>query len=729
MDSQETASGSAARRATGVSWPVRSGSIPPLADGFIVRQESAPDLGSALAPGATVVLAPGRAAPVGSRDWLSSCGKTQLAAYYAESMWRSRALDLLVWVVATSRSSVLAGFAEASAAIASDHVGDAESVAGHFVGWLSETTRSWLIVLDDVVNVDDLEGLWPSGPLGRTLITTVTSAPIPRYHPAHVLPVREFSTREALTYLMGRLAADPDQRIGAIDLAADLGCEPPALFQASAVIASSGLSCRDYRDFFAQRRAQLAEAADHERAAAAVTWTIAVEQAERLAPGGGAQYLLALAALLDGHAIPGYVFTAPATCEYLSAGTGSPIDPNRAWSALLNLERVGLLIIDPATTPPTARMSPVVQEAIRAATPQRVADWAAGAAADALLEVWPAEEPQAWMADSLRRCAASLRRAAGDSLWSGGSVHPLLVRAGRSLDGARLTDAAVAYWRELAAANDRILGASSADTLMAGSRLATALMAAGQPAESVAWGQWVLAGRARLLGRDHPDTLAARIGLGRALVSAGTPEAALPILQEAAGDCERVRGAEHLETLAARDELAIGFRSAGKTDEAIRLYKRTLADRERVHGQRHLETMATRQRLAEAYLTDGKVKDAISQLKKLLADRERVQGPDHLDTIVARGILASAYHKAGRMATAVQLYEEACQGYERVLGADHRESLGRRANLAETYYTVGRLTDATTTLRDALERCERALPPGDPLTQAVRESLSNITGE
>jgi tetratricopeptide (TPR) repeat protein len=728
MDSQVTAAGSAAARGTGASWPARSGSVPPLADGFSVRQESAPDLGTALVPGATVVLAPGRAAAAGSRDWLSSCGKTQLAAYYAESLWRSRALDLLVWVVATSRSSLLAGYAEAADAIASDYVGDAESMAGHFVGWLSQTNRSWLVVLDGVRNVKDLEGLWPAGASGRTLITT-NSAGVPGEHPALTLPVRQFSTREALGYLMGRLAADPDQRIGAIDLVADLGCEPPALFQASAVIASSGLSCRDYRDFFAQRRAQLAEAADHDRAAAAVTWTISVEQAERLSPGGGAQYLLALAALLDGEAIPGEVFTAPATCEYLSAGTGPPTDANRAWNALLSLERVGLVIIDAGATPPTARMSPVVQEAIRAATPKRVADRAARAAADALLEVWPPEEPQPWTADSLRRCAASLQRSAGDSLWSGGSVHPLLVRAGRSMDGAGQHRAAVAYWRELAAANDRILGSSSPDTLMAGSRLAMALMASGQTAEAVAWGQWVLAGRTRLLGKDHPDTIAARIDLGRAFVAAGQAEAALPILEEAAGQCERVRGADHPSTLAARDELAIACRSAGKTDEAIRLYKRTLADRERLQGQRDLATMTTRQRLAETYLADGKAKDAISQLKKLLGDREQVQGPDHLDTVVARGSLASAYHSAGRMATAVQLYEEACRGYERVLGADHRETLARRASLAQAYYRVGRLTDATTTLRDTLQRCEQTLPPGDPLTQSVRESLDDIAGE
>jgi hypothetical protein len=41
---------------------------------------------------------------------------------------------------------------------------------------------------------------------------------------------------------------------------------------------------------------------------------------------------------------------------------------------------------------------------------------------------------------------------------------------------------------------------------------------------------------------------------------------------------------------------------------------------------------------------------------------------------------------------------------------------------------VGRLGDAATLLRDTVARCERVLPPGDPLTQAARNSLVNIAG-
>jgi hypothetical protein len=65
-----------------------------------------------------------------------------------------------------------------------------------------------------------------------------------------------FSTPEALKYLAARLAADPDQHGGSIDLADALDCEPAALAQASTVIISSGTRCREYQGDFIRRLAQ-----------------------------------------------------------------------------------------------------------------------------------------------------------------------------------------------------------------------------------------------------------------------------------------------------------------------------------------------------------------------------------------------------------------------------------------------------------------------------------------
>src|ERR1700727_1032118 len=158
MDSRVTATGPVGQ-APAVVWPVRSGAVPSLAHGFSARPEPPPALGSGLVPGAGVALVAGQNAPAGSPDWAGTCGKTQLAAFFTESLWRSRGIDLLLWGSATSRAALLSASASPPAAVSGDH-----------------------------------------------------RVPAP--------PVRAFRPGEALSYLMGRLSAAPDQRIGAIDLVA-----------------------------------------------------------------------------------------------------------------------------------------------------------------------------------------------------------------------------------------------------------------------------------------------------------------------------------------------------------------------------------------------------------------------------------------------------------------------------------------------------------------------------
>ena len=715
------------------SWPIRSGPVPALADGFIARPETAPGLTAALPAGARVALVadladpdafPGPVAAPDAPDWLRSSGKTQLAAVFAESLWQSGGVDLLVWIEATSRASVLSGYATATAAATGrDQSSSCESVAAQFLSWLGETSRSWLVVLDDLTSQANLDGLWPAGPAGRVLVTSADPAAIPS--DMRIVPVGRFSLREASSYLSGRLSADPDKRHGAIELAQDLDLEPVALAQASAVIASSPLSCREYRAHFVRRREQLARSSRTRPSAAAVTWTFSFERAGQLTPAGTAQLLLALAALLDGHGIPQTVFAASAAGDFLAGGSDVPASGEYARAAL---EQVGLLTVDPVTAPPTVRISPVLQAALRAAMPEGMLDRAARSAADALLQAWPEHELPVWPASGLRSCVATLRRITGDLLWDGG-CHPVLVRAGDSLDRARLTGPAVDHWRDLATTGGRLLGGEHPDTMLAGQRLADAYLAAGRADEAIPWFQWILDSLTHKLGPDHRDVIEARRRLGHALVAALQPPAAVTILERTVPQFEQVCGPEHADTLGVRDELAAAYLAAGQYSEAIALYRRTLADRERAQGVRHPETITTRHGLADSYMASGRTKDAVTAYKRVVADRERVLGPDHLDTLTARNNLGAAYQKTGKTAAAELACEQAWAGFERVLGPRHPDTLRSRAGLAQVYSRLGRYGDARVLLRDTVDRLERTLPDGDPLISELRQSLADIGEE
>jgi tetratricopeptide (TPR) repeat protein len=715
------------------SWPVRSGTVPALADGYTNRPETTPGLAAALPTGVAVALVPDREAgpdPVpgaAARDWLRASGKTQLAAAFAESLWQSRGLDLLVWIQATSRAAVLSGYAAATAAATGrDQAISCESVADQFLSWLGETSRSWLVVLDDLADPADLDGLWPTGPAGRVLVTCADAAAIPRA--MRVLPVGLFNSREALSYLMERLSANPGQRLGAIDLVDAMGLEPAALTQASAVIASSTMSCHNYCEYFVQRRKQLTDSSGAPLSASAVTWTLSFDRANQLAPGGSAQSILALAAMLDGHGIPGTVLTAPAAVGYLTGGAEALAGSEAARAALAALEHAALLTVAPVTAPPTVRISPVLQAALRATMPGGMLDQTARVAADALLQAWPEPELPGWPASGLRSCVAALRQIAGNQLWADG-YHPVLLRAGDSLDRARLTGPAVDHWLDLVTTSEQLLGAGHPHTILAAQRLAEALLAAGRPDDAVTWFQRLLDTQAVKLGPDHDDVIGARLRLGHALVAAGQLHSAISVLEGVLSDAEQVHEPEHAGTLGALDELAAAYLAAGLHSDAITLYRRALADRERAQGSRDPQTMTTRHGLADSYLASGLAKEAVSAYKRVVADRERALGPDHLDTIRARYSLGAAYQKTGKAVAAERVYEQARVGFERVLGPRHPDALLSRAELARVYRQLGRYGDARALLRDTVDRLERSPLHDDRLITELREILADIGDE
>ncbi|MBV9205137.1 MAG: tetratricopeptide repeat protein [Actinobacteria bacterium] len=677
----------------------------------------------------TMALVPGSPFAEGRTNWLAASGKTQIAVIMAESLWRSGRIHALIWISATSRASVLSAYVEASVlAFGIEPTGTAESVAARFVSWLNATDQPWLVVLDDLQDATDLDGLWPEGPAGRVVITCTQSSVASARRGIQVVPVGFFSVREALNCLTERLSVNPAQRHGAIDLIEAVGREPLALAHAVSVVANSTLACRDYRDYFVRRRQQIGAAAGEVPSAAAVTWTLSLGQAESLLPGASVRLMLVFVALLDGHGIPSDVFSTPSVTAYLGGAMSShpsTVDSKPSWDALLAIERAGLVTVNRTVASPTIGMNSVLQAAVKLAAPTTVQEPAARAAASALLEIWPDDEPEPWTAASLRLNAASLHNSAADVLWADG-CHPLLLRAGRSLDGARLVGPAVEYWRDLAARCDTKLPPSHPDALVVAGHLADAYLAAGYAGEAVHWYQRVLAERGHELAPGHPAIIAARVSLSKALVRSGEPQDAVTVMDRAVSECEQFRGPRHPDTLNARDDLAEAYQAAGDVGAAIGLLNSNLADRERWQGPRDAETMATRDHLAAAYLAKGKFKDAITHYKRALSDREKVLGRDHPDTLATMANLSAAYRAAGRIPTAMQLSEQCCADSERILGPDHADTLARLARLAHLYYAAGRVGDAITLLHETAMRCERVLPAGDPLTHAVQQSLANL---
>lgn len=765
-----------------------SGIVPPLADSFYSRTESGPELAVTLRPGEIAVLIHGDETDIAPQQQ-GGTGKTQIAVEFTHAMWNSRLVEVLVWVTATNRDAIVASFAQAAGVVdASSTDETAEAGAARFITWLSHTRRPWAMVIDDLRELSDLADLWPSGQAGRLVITSrltaaeLTSAPALAAQGGNtrIIPVDGFSRREALSYLGSRLTDYPDQRIEALDLAEDLDGLPLALAQATAVMAARKLGCREYRAVYADRRKHMT-GIDGVSPAVLATWSLAAECAHELTPAGLAWPALALAAMLDRNGIPGAVLTSPSASGYIcgqpstEGGLGGGLPPassaaqNAVRAAINNLAQAGLVTIDPGSAVRTVRLHATVQAAVRAWLPRADLEQMVVTAADALLETWPEHDTTPHLDQALRDCTAELRTiddALQNPLWKP-EAHPLLFRAGTSLEASRLTNSAIGYWQAMVATTTRLLGTAHANAVAARDRLAASYELAGMSGEAIAVFQVALHDRERnqgpehpetiaarghlahayqtagrpadavslfertvqesdqLLGSAHPNTFAARSSLAGAYHVAGRPKDAIDAYYQLVSDAERLLGAGHPTTLAARASLAGALQAEGRHRDAIEMYERALGDQERMHGRDHPDTITARASFASALRAGGKTKDAIGQYERVLADRERAQGPDSPDTLAARANLAFAYRSAGRLREAIPAYERTLADRERVQGQDHRDTLTARSNLAGAYQQARRLSDAIPQYERALADSERMLGEGDIETLTTRCNLAS----
>ena len=775
-----------ARSGSVVTWPVRSGVVPPLAAFYCPRPETGFAAGTSPADEPPSPLVPAREAGSYVLTGPSGSGKTQLAVSYAQALWQAGDIELLVWVTGSSRTAVLTGLAEgfyqvsqapdgpgpAGAVARRPRYGtgdDLEELAARFLDWLKASSRPWLVIMDDLADATDLADLWPQGPEGRVVLTTrlLPASIAPPGRRARLIQIGPFSRREALSYLTGRLYEDTGQRNGALDLAEALSCLPIALAQAAALIADRQIDCREYRQMFTARQQAMGIGPDRGPAATvAVTWSLALDRADQLMLSALARPLLALLALLDSGGVPAAVLASPAARDYIGgyAPDRAPATDQQVSEILAGLTRVGLLTADPAEPARTIYLHALVQASIRQVLPDEVRDQAALAAATALAQTWPERDAGAALDQALRDCAAALTQAAGPVLRE--PPHPLLLRAGQSLDTARLGHAAIAYWQamtqaageddhtgntrvleykeHLAAAHEaagqielaievltgslaereETLGQGHPGTLTARAQLARGFVAAGRLNEAIPQFERTLAGREWVLGPNHAQTLEARRDLAGAYAAAGHGEDAITVYRRTLADQEVILGEDHPETTGTRGSLAAALHTAGRMTDAIPLYARTLADRERVLGPDDPDTIAARASLAYAYRCVGKLKDAIPLYARTLADRERVLGPDHLDTITSRANLATAYYAARKLKEAIGEYERTLADRERVQGADHPDTLTARGNLASAYHSAGRLVKATELYESTLADYERVLGPRHENTLTSRANLA-----
>ena len=705
-----------------VSWPVRVGLSPAVADRY---QDRGVDLAAALdsAGGSATVVCVG----------MGGTGKTQLAAAFADTLWNRGELDLLVWISASTRGAVMAGYAAAAREVNLELDGrDIEQAVVRLLSWLEQTDRRWLVVLDDLAEPGDLDRLWPSGPAGQVLVTTRRCDAVLRGRRRAVLEVDVFTPEQAIDYLHHKLSVEQaDDVEGVVD---DLGRLPLALALAAAYIADRPmLTCRTYRARFAERKALRevlpGQGGDGYDATIDATWSLSIDAANTREPTGMAGRVLDLAAWLNPNGIPVAALTTSAAAGYLAAdGIGSEIVDdavsNLALFSLVDVAKPG------SGVGPVIRVHGMVQRTAREPLDAERQAAVIRVLADALVQAWPADNQPTEPAALFRANADTLWALAGDQLFtaprrrrgwhhgSSGGAHEVLFLDGESLKNLPLQ--AVTYWEEFVSTALRILGPDHPDTLASRNNLAGTYQTAGRPAAAIELFEATLRASERNLAPNHPNLLIIRNNLAAAYRDAGRANEAIPIFEAALTALERHVGPDHPITLSVRDNLAGGYLKTGRLTEAIALYESTAADRVRILGPDHPDTLATMVDLAGAYRDAGRETNAIPLYESTLTAAEESLGPEHPVTLATRNNLAAAYQATDRAADAIPLHETTLSARERILGPEHPDTLTTRNNLAAAYQA----TDAIRLYETNVTVLTRVHGPDDPATLRVRNDLA-----
>ncbi|MEV0082892.1 tetratricopeptide repeat protein [Saccharopolyspora sp. NPDC050642] len=712
------------------AWPRRVGVVPLRADCYQERDLSAV-LADAVGAGGTAIL-------THVLSGLGGVGKTQLAAAYAEQCWTHKKVDLLVWISAESREAIVSGYAAARAEIAetANAVDRAvEQDARRFLAWLAETSRRWLIVLDDLPDPVELRDLWPpQTPAGRTLVTTRRRDAALSGHRRQLVEVGLFTPAEAVAYLHAKLADHSHLAEGVRELAGVLDHLPLALAQAAAYLVDRNLTCSEYGHRFSNRRRQLADLVpepsglpDDHRATVAATWSLSVEVADQLAPAGLARPLLEFLAVLDPNGIPATVLTTPAALSYL-AKANVEVDAEDAWDAVHCLHRLNLVTVDPASAHRSVRVHALVQRATRDQMRASHLAWAARVAADALQQAWPIIERDGVLGQVLRANTDALWHVAETHLWQR-QVHQVFFRAGKSLGDTGLPAAAADYFEQLHTPAVERLGPEHPDTLTARGNAAHWRGETGDLVAAVAGLEQVMSDQARVLGPDHPDTLTTRHRFILWQGMAGNTAGLVHALEQLLVDRMRVLGADHPDTLATRSSLANSQSITRSSDDRDAALNRLLADRMRVLGPDHRDTLATRSNIAFWRGEAGDPAGAVRGLEEVLTDQMRVLGHDNRDTLATLGNIAHWRGRGGDPKGALIAEKELLEHYLRVLGPEHPDTLVARNNLAHWRGESGDPAGAISALEELLVDRLCVQGPDHPHTLSNRYNIAHWRGE
>ena len=597
---------------------------------------------------------------------LGGIGKTQIAIEYA---YRYRdQYQAILWVNASSREAFTSDFVKLATLLnlPEQYEQDQEFVVRAVKRWLSAHTF-WLLILDNVDNLEMLADYLPLYSSGDVLLTTRLQA---LGTLAHSIEVEKMGLVEGVKFLLRRtklLSADAEldqstreNQETAVEIVTALDGLPLALDQVGAYIEETHCSLTHYLNLYGSSRKELLRRrgrfpADHPDSVA-ITWSISFQKVEH--ESMAAADLLYLLAFLDPEAIPEEIIIkgAPELGPALEPLENDLLQVDTIIELLL---RYSLIRRDSEVK--LLKIHRLVQAVLKDSMDKVTQRLWAERAIRAVNRIFPDVELNTW--EECQRC-----------------LPQVLIFANYVKEYQLAFPEAARLFNEAA----------------------TYLMAHAQYELAELLLQRTLSIRQQVLNADHPDTARTLNDLGVLYLTQSKFQQAEPLLQEALSIRQNKLGIEHAETATSLHNRARLYYEQGLYPLAERMYLEALEIRRRVLQSEHLDIAQSMNKLAELYAVLGKFSQAEALYEEALSSQKNTLGSENPQVARTLNNMALLYRSKGEYKQAEKYYLQALDIQEQILGDNHPDVAETLNNLARLYRAMGAYEKAEPLYQSAL---------------------------
>lgn len=634
---------------------------------------------------------------------LGGIGKTQTAVEYAFRYQNN--YNAVLWAKADSREILTSDFMALASLLnlPEKNEPDQSQAVEAVKHWLIKHT-GWLLILDNIENIDLAHSFLPINSNGHILLTTRTQSigslaqciNLEKMEPEDgaLLLLRRARLIEPTASLAQASATDRTQ---ALLLAHLLDGLPLALDQAAAYIEETDCGLTGYVERYHTHQAKLLKLRGNtdlgHPETVATTWSLSFEQVQKANPA--AADLLRLCAFLHSDAIAEEIVANGATAL---EPTLEPMaeDPIELDAAIRELRKYSLVRRDPEAH--ALYVHRLVQAVLKTSMDEQTQrKWAERTVlvvnhvlpADLKFEMWPRYQrylPHAQV------CATYIEQ------WQfkSSAASRLLAMTGSYLRERCFYSQAEPLLQQALAIRQQILGPEHPDTAQSLNSLALLYQEQGKYAEAEILHQQALTIWTQTLEPTDLTLVDGLENLATLYFLQGKYDQDIEILQRVLAIREQVLGPLHASVAFTLNSIASVFTDQDNYTLAEQYGKRSLAIIEQTIGLEHPETAPVFNNLAVLYTEMGKYEQAEQWHRKALAIREQALGPDHHLVSLSLSNLGYTCYMQGKYIQAEPLYLRALAIDERNFGSEHPDVAITLDNLGALYREQGKYEQSQT---------------------------------